>query len=225
MRQFENTLGIKFKDPSLLLTAFTHRSFLNEDKSCKESNERLEFLGDSVLSILVSTEIYQRFGDFPEGKLTALRSLLVKAKTLADIATTLNFGEYLRMSKGEEKSGGRHNPSLLADTFEAVLGAIYLDQGIEVARKFLKIYLFPLISSVNDDSSLRDYKSSLQEVSQEKYKISPSYKVLEEDGPDHDKTFTVGAFLNEKLLSKGMGKSKQDAEQHAAKVALESFTV
>ena len=216
----QKSLSLKFKNQNLLLTALTHRSFLNEDKKAKISNERLEFLGDSVLSILVSTELYNRFESFPEGKLTSLRSLLVKTKTLADLAHKLDLGSYLLMSKGEEKSGGRDNPSLLADTFEAVLGAIYLDAGIKTANDFLTKHLFPMITEVEQNSVLTDYKSALQEETQERSKQSPTYKVLTETGPDHEKTFTVGVYLTSELLASGQGRSKQEAEQNAAKLAL-----
>ncbi len=219
----QNILGLKFNDPSLLKTALTHRSFLNEDKNTKVSNERLEFLGDSVLSLLVSTEVYNRFESYPEGKLTTLRSLLVKTKTLGELSQKLKFGEFLLISKGEEKSGGRNNMSLLADTFEAVLGAIYLDSGLEIAKKFLEINLFPLITEVESNTNLHDYKSALQELTQGKLKISPTYQVLEQTGPDHEKTFTIGVFIEGKLLATGAGKSKQEGEQDAARLALESF--
>ncbi len=221
----QKKLNITFKDPKLLKTALTHRSYLNEEHTAKVSNERLEFLGDSVLSILVSTELYNKFKSYPEGKLTSLRSLLVKTKTLSELAKTLNLGDFLLISKGEEKSGGRNNPSLLADTFEAVLGAIYLDQGIEIAKEFLKKNLFPLITDVSENSEIQDYKSTLQETTQDKAKVSPTYQVLGESGPDHDKTFTVGVFLEGKLLAKDEGRSKQDAEQNAAKLALEALKV
>lgn len=221
--KLENTLAIKFQNSQLLLTALTHRSYLNEDRKVRESNERLEFLGDSVLSLLVSTELYQRFSRYPEGKLTSLRSSLVRAKTLGELAKELALGEYLMMSKGEERSGGRENKSLLADTFEAVLGAVYLDQGLEAAKTFLSRHLFPLISEVEQRVELIDYKSLLQEKVQEETKISPLYKVLGERGPDHDKTFVVGVYTGERMLASGSGKSKQEAEQTAAHEALRPF--
>lgn len=223
MSDFEKIIGIVFKDKQLLTTALTHRSYLNENKSAKESNERLEFLGDSVLSLLVSTELYRRYKDYPEGKLTSLRSALVRTKTLGDLASSLSYGKYLLMSKGEERGGGRENKSLLADTFEAVLGAIYLDQGFATAGEFLEKHLFPLISELENKEDLIDFKSSLQEKIQDKVKTSPIYKVMSESGPDHDKTFTVGVFCEDKLMANGQGKSKQEAEQNAARVALERW--
>lgn len=216
----QKSLGITFKDLELLKTSLTHRSFLNEDKQAKTSNERLEFLGDSVLSLLVSTEVYKRFESYPEGKLTTLRSLLVKTKTLGELAQKLQLGSYLLMSKGEEKSGGRNNMSLLADTFEAVLGAIYLDSGLAKAKDFLEKNLFPLITEVESNTTLFDFKSSLQELTQSESKVSPTYKVLEETGPDHEKIFTIGVFIDNKLIAKGGGRSKQEGEQDAARLAV-----
>lgn len=219
----QKKLGVKFNNQKLLNQALFHRSYLNENHQIKFSNERLEFLGDSVLSLLVSTKLYKRYPDYPEGKLTSIRSLLVKTKTLADLAQQLTLGDYLQMSRGEERGGGRQNPSLLADTLEAVIGAIYLDLGLEIVDRFLSKTLYPLISSVEMKEDLQDYKSTLQEVIQEKSKVSPAYRVLKEFGPDHDKTFTIGVFVENTLLSSGEGKSKQSAEQQAAKVALEDL--
>lgn len=222
--QLEKTLKVKFKNPLLLQNALVHRSYINENQTIRQSNERLEFLGDSVLSLIVSTQLYSQFPDYPEGKLTSIRSLLVKAKTLAQIASDLGLGEFLLMSKGEERSGGRQNLSLLADTLEAVIGAIYLDQGLTAATSFLRRILFPLIPLVEQDKDLLDYKSSLQEIVQEKHRLSPTYKVLSETGPDHDKTFTVGVFIAHDLIASALGKSKHTAEQQAAKLALEKST-
>lgn len=219
MNKLEEILGVTFSNKNFLETALTHRSYLNESRAA-ESNERLEFLGDSVLSLLVSTELYRRFKNYPEGKLTSLRSALVRAKTLGDLAKKLSLGKFLLMSKGEERSGGRENPSLLADTFEAVLGAIYLDAGLEAVGNFLTKNLFGLIDSVEGNDTLRDYKSTFQEKAQDKHKISPTYRVISENGPDHDKTFLVGVYLGDKKIAEGSGKSKQEAEQKAAKIAL-----
>ncbi len=217
----EDILKVKFKNNQLLEEALIHRSFLNENHEITASNERLEFLGDSVLSLVVSTELFHRFPDYPEGKLTSLRSLLVKSKTLGSVANKLHFGDFLLMSRGEQHSGGRTNRSLLADTFEAILGAIYLDQGLQTVRLFLEANLFPLIPKVEKQEDLQDYKSLLQERTQYQVKISPAYKVVAESGPDHDKIFRVGVFLDNTLLASGEGKSKQIAEQAAAKAALE----
>lgn len=223
LSDLEKVLAIKFNNSKLLFEALTHRSFLNENPQVKNSNERLEFLGDSVLSLLTSTELFRLFPSFDEGKLTSLRSNLVRAKTLSEVSLRLNFGAYLMMSHGEEKSGGRENPSLLANTFEAILGAIYLDQGLAVADTFLKKHLFTEIPQVTKADEVFDFKSRLQEVVQEKNRQSPTYQVLSQTGPDHDKTFSVGVFVQKKLLSQGEGKSKQEAEQDAARLALETL--
>lgn len=212
--------GITFKDEALLTEALTHRSYLNEHPEFKFSNERLEFLGDSVLSIIISTELFKRFPTYPEGKLTGLRSNLVRSKTLGEVSKSLRLGDYLLMSRGEEKSGGRQNPSLLANTFEAILGALYLDQGLEPVTSFLKKHLFPQIPAEVKEEEIFDYKSRFQEAVQEKKRISPQYKVISETGPDHDKIFTIGVFVEKKLVAKGHGKSKQEAEQEAARLAL-----
>lgn len=214
--------GIKFNNQKLLEEALTHRSYLNENPG-KNSNERLEFLGDSVLQVLTSTELFRRFPEFPEGKLTNLRSALVRTETLGKLAKKLGLGEVLLMSKGEERSNGRENLSLLADTFEAVLGAIYLDQGIDAAREFLEKNLFNQIEILAQQEILYDYKSKLQEVIQKKNKVAPVYKVLKTEGPDHGKTFTVAVLCRGQKLAEGAGKSKQEAEQEAARIALEQL--
>lgn len=210
-------LGIKFNDPALLKTALTHRSYLNENKNIKQSNERLEFLGDSVLSILTSEYLYKKFPDLAEGGLTNTRSVLVRGKTLAIVARELNLGGFLLMSKGERDSGGAGNDALLADATEAVIGAIYLDQGLEVVREFLHKYLY------SKSFEAVDYKSVVQETAQAKLRLSPKYKVLEAVGPDHDKKFVIGIYFGAELMGRGEGKNKQEAEQTAAKVALEKI--
>lgn len=220
LSDLETVLDIKIKNNDLFTQALTHRSYLNEDKNFKQSNERLEFLGDSVLSLLTSNEIFKRFPDLPEGKLTYLRSTLVRTETLAKVSQELKLGDYLFLSRGEEKEGGRNNPSLLANTFEAILGAIYLDQGIDKAKEFLQQYLFPHIVNFVNTTERYDYKSLLQEVIQEKNRVTPVYKVVKEEGPDHSKIFTIDVFVGNKILARGQGKSKQDAEQASAKLAL-----
>ncbi len=216
----ENQLDIKFRDVRLLNQALVHRSYLNENREVKESNERLEFLGDSVLSLLTAEELYGRFTRYAEGELTNLRSGLVRTQTLASIARSLLLGQHILMSKGEERSGGRENTSLLADTFEAVLGAIYLDQGLTAARKFLRENLFPIVADINKHKDQLDFKSKLQEITQRKQKLSPTYKVISTVGPDHDKTFLIGVSVGEHFLGEGSGKSKQEAEQEAARIAI-----
>ncbi len=220
--ELQETIGIKFKDKILIASAFVHRSYLNEERSIKESNERLEFLGDSVLSFLTSDYLYKTYPNYPEGTLTNIRSSLVKTISLADIATRLELGDILFLSRGEEDSGGRKNPSLLADTFEALLGAIYLDSGIDSARTLLATFLFPLAAAIIKNKTYIDYKSLLQEIIQEQTKISPTYRVVKSDGPDHAKTFWIEALMGNEILGKGIGKSKQEAQQAAAKNALEN---
>lgn len=219
----QQTIGITFADQDLLQAAFVHRSYLNEAHQIKESNERLEFLGDSVLSFLTSHFLYKTYPDYPEGTLTNIRSSLVKTKSLADAATHLHLGDLLYLSRGEEDSGGRTNTSLLADTFEALLGAIYLDQGIEAARSFLLAYVYPKVDMIVKNKSYIDYKSLLQEIIQSQSRISPTYTVTQSSGPDHAKTFWIDAVAGSHILGSGVGKSKQEAEQHAAVNALEKM--
>ncbi|MBI4064784.1 ribonuclease III [Candidatus Gottesmanbacteria bacterium] len=221
--QLQKNISITFDDKRLLRQAFAHRSYLNESRDVNVSNERLEFLGDSVLSFLTSHYLYETFPEYPEGTLTNIRSSLVKTKNLSEVAQTLHLGELLLLSRGEEESGGRTNPSLLADTFEALLGAIFLDQGIESAKKFVSTFIFPKTQSIIDKKMYIDYKSLLQEIIQEQSKISPTYHVIKSQGPDHAKTFWIEARANELVLGSGMGKSKQEAEQAAAASSLEKM--
>lgn len=211
----------KFKDQKLFLQAFTHRSYLNETKEKIESNERLEFLGDSIISFVVSNHLFKKYTASDEGILTNLRSLLVNTKSLADIAKALNFGTYLRLSKGEEESKGRQNQSLLADSFEAFTGALFLDQGIEKVESFLEEVLLPKADEFIKKQTLKDPKSLLQEHVQAQKLSSPVYKVIAEEGPAHAKTFTVGVYVKDLLQGQGQGNSKQEAEENAAKEALE----
>jgi ribonuclease-3 len=216
----QKTIGIRFKDPELLKLAFVHRSHLNEAKHIHTSNERLEFLGDAVLSMLTSQFLYRTYPEYPEGTLTNIRSSLVKTKSLSDISKSLGLGELLFLSHGEEASGGRTNQSLLADVFEALLGAIHLDQGIETARQFLETYLFPNAEGIIATKSYIDYKSLLQELIQQDSRVSPTYHVTRSEGPDHARMFWVEARAEGRVLGSGSGKSKQEAEQAAALAAL-----
>ena len=211
----------KFKNQKLSRLAFVHRSYLNESKNEKESNERLEFLGDSIVSFVISNYLFKQYPMFNEGNLTNLRSLVVNTKSLARAGKNLNFGEKLLLSKGEEDSGGRMNESLLANTFEAYTGALYLDQGIEVVTNFLNIALIPTIAEHVEKKVFKDPKSLLQEKAQAKKLTSPEYKVLSEEGPAHAKKFTIGVYVENQLLGTGSGKSKQIAEEIAARAALE----
>lgn len=210
-----------FNNPILLDQAFTHRSFLNEAKSKEPSNERLEFLGDSILSFVVSEYFYKNYDEFDEGAMTNLRSLLVNTKSLAEVAKELGFGERLKLSKGEEESQGRENQSLLADSYEAFIGALFLDQGTEAAKQFITETLLPKAIEIVARKDFKDPKSLFQEYVQARLHAAPMYKVLEEEGPSHAKIFTVGVYVRETLYGQGKGKSKQEAEEQAAKVALE----
>ena len=221
--ELQTTIGLTFHDKELLTRAFVHRSHLNEAKDVHISNERLEFLGDAVLSFLTSHYLYEQYPEFPEGTLTNIRSSLVKTDSLADVAGKLHLGELLLLSHGEESSGGRNNPSLLADAFEALLGAIYLDAGIESAKSLLTTFLFPRAKTIVESKSYIDYKSLLQEIIQQKSRVSPTYQVVKSEGPDHAKTFWVEAVAEGKTLGSGSGRSKQDAEQKAAANALEKI--
>jgi ribonuclease-3 len=221
--ELQKTTGITFKNKNLLKQAFVHRSYLNENKELTSSNERMEFLGDAILSFLTSHFLYESYPDFPEGTLTNIRSSLVKTTSLGALAETLGFGELLFLSRGEEESGGRKNTSLLADTFEAFLGAVFLDQGLDAVKKFLGIHLFGHTSDIISNRTYIDFKSLLQEIVQEKSRISPTYRVNKTEGPDHAKTFWVAAMVGDKVVGKGSGKSKQEAEQQAAVSALEKI--
>ena len=227
MEKFEKLiklLGIQFKNPELLKQAFVHRSYLNESKKTLTSNERLEFLGDSILSFLVSEYLYKTYEDLPEGELTNLRSSIVKTEALAEIALKLSLGDCLYLSKGEEEGGGRKNPSILADTFEALLGAIFLDIGLTPVKKIINEQLLPILPKIIAEKTYKDAKSNFQEMVQETVKLSPVYKVIQEAGPDHAKRFTVGVYVEEKLWGKGEGRSKQEAEQKAAMSGLEKWS-
>lgn len=219
----QKTIGIQFKDAELLKRAFVHRSHLNEAKNIRISNERLEFLGDAVLSFLTSHYLYEQYPDFPEGTLTNIRSSLVKTNSLATVAATLHLGDLLLLSHGEEASGGRNNQSLLADCFEALLGALFLDQGVAAAEQFLHTHLFSKASDIVENKAYIDYKSLLQEIIQQDSRISPTYKVTKSEGPDHAKTFWIQATAGDAVLGSGTGKSKQEAEQAAAQHALEKM--
>jgi len=221
--ELQSTIGVTFQDKELLQHAFYHRSYLNEAKHIKESNERLEFLGDAILSFLTSQFLYTTYPTYPEGVLTNIRSSLVKTKSLGESAKALGFGDLLFLSHGEEESGGRNNMSLLADSFEAFLGAIFLDQGIDTARQFLTTYLFPKTAGIVETKAYLDFKSLLQEIVQEDTKLSPTYKVAKSEGPDHNRLFFIEAYIGEKKLGEGSGKSKQEGEQAAAANALEKM--
>lgn len=218
MKKIE-TLRADFKDKGLLDHALTHRSWVNEHKGIRTSNERLEFLGDAILEFVASDQIYNEFPDKEEGYLTALRANLVNTVALAEVAKKLDLGPELFLSKGEEDGGGRENPSLLADTVEAIIGAIFIDRGITSAEEFIKEnFLTELAKKATEP--LKDYKSRLQEYVQSRGFTSPKYQVIEESGPDHDKKFVIEVTVNGDAWGKGTGKSKSAAEQEAARQVL-----
>ncbi|HZS43000.1 MAG TPA: ribonuclease III [Candidatus Paceibacterota bacterium] len=220
--QFEKNTGLAFKDKALLKQAFTHRSYLNENRNLKiEHNERLEFLGDAVLELVVTDYLFKKFSEKPEGELTSYRSSLVNYNILSEVAKELKMNDFLLLSRGEAKDTGRARTIILANAYEALVGAIYLDQGYEAARLFIAGGLFHLIDDIVRKGSFIDSKSLFQEKAQEKVGITPAYKTVREEGPDHDKHFTVGVFLDKDLVVEGTGKSKQEAEQEAARKALE----
>ena len=211
-----------FKNQALLTTALTHRSALNEGLSTSpESNERLEFLGDAVLELAVTEYLYEKLPHEQEGMLTAYRSALVKTTTLAEVAQSLGLGDMLLMSKGEEASGGRQNNSLLANAFEALLGSLYLDQGMAAITNLLKTHLYPKLEEIQQKKLYKDAKSQLQELVQSFGYSAPEYIVTGEDGPDHDREFTVKVLINGKDSGSGKGRSKQLAQQSAAQYVLE----
>ncbi len=217
------SLAIQFKNTVLLEEAFTHRSFLNEAGREVPSNERLEFLGDAILSFVISHFLFKEYPHHPEGILTNLRSSIVKTETLSLMSTKLTFGQYLLLSKGEEKGGGRTNPSLLADTFEAFLGALFLDQGLPAVENFLQAHFLPEIPDIIAHELHSDYKSKLQETVQEFSNTPPTYNVTKTEGPDHAKKFWVQVGVDGGPTEVGEGKSKQEAEQLAAAHTLEKM--
>lgn len=219
MKALQNNLGYTFKNKALLINALTHSSFANEARDGITSNERLEFLGDSVLSVIVSDYIYKEFNNLPEGELTKLRASLVCEKSLCGFSRELNIGEFLRLGKGEEKGGGRERDSILADAFEAVLAAVYLDSDLETARKLVMRFVLKELKHT-DDEVFKDYKTALQEIIQRNPEEYVTYILTGESGPDHDKLFEVEVHLNSNVIGKGKGKSKKQAEQMAAKQAL-----
>lgn len=220
---FEGIIGVSFKDKNLLTQAFLHRSYLNEHRELGlEHNERTEFLGDAVLELVITDFLFRTFPEKTEGELTAYRSALVNTTTLSSVASKLDMGDYLLLSRGEAKDTGRARQYILANTYEAVVGAIYLDQGYEVARGFIERTIVPLMGEIIEKRLWQDHKSFFQEQAQEKAGVTPSYQTVGESGPDHDKQFTVGVFLGAQKIAEGSGKSKQEAEQAAARAALEA---
>lgn len=213
-------LKLNFKNPQILHQALIHRSYLNENQQDNiSSNERYEFLGDAVLETWISDYLFRQYPQYQEGDLTNLRALSVCTQNLSQIAKNINLSEYLLLSKGEEKNGGRQNPSILADTLESVIGAIYLDQGMSAVSKFLHQHLTPSIQKISQLQNLKDPKSTFQEIAQAKTGTTPHYQVVSQKGPDHKKIFEVAAYIGQKLIATGTGNSKQKAEEDAASKA------
>jgi len=220
--KLETSIGIKFKKPEILNQSLIHRSYLNENKNLKlESNERYEFLGDAILEMWISEVLFKMFPVYSEGDLTNLRALIVCTQNLAKVATSFNLGDYIYLSKGEETHGGRQNPSILADTFEALLGAVFLDQGHKASFEFLKNVLSERVSEISKQKIYKDPKSIFQEIAQAKRGVTPHYQTLNESGPDHQKVFEVGVYLNDEMIAQGIGNSKQKAEEDASIKATE----
>ena len=219
---FETRIGYQFKNKGLLEQAFTHRSYLNENRqSGRQHNERLEFLGDAVLELVVTEFLYAKYPEKAEGELTAVRAALVNTQSISAAATHLGMNEYLLLSRGESKDTGRARQIILANAFEALIGAIYLDNGYEPAAAFIAAQLFGKADEIVAKRLWQDAKSRFQEVAQEKTGITPSYNLVQQSGPDHDKRFVVGVFLSSEKIAQGEGRSKQEAEQAAAEKGLQ----
>lgn len=219
--QLEKKLGLKFKNKDLLIQAFTHRSYLNENPDFfLNHNERLEFLGDAVLELVVTEELYKKYPKKPEGELTNWRAALVNSKMLYEISRELSYNDYLLLSRGEARELGKAREYILANTFEALVGALYLDQGYKACQNFIKKNLLVKLPEIIEKGLFRDSKSHFQEQAQERVGITPTYKVLKEWGPDHAKHFIIGVFLGKEQVAEGQGSSKQEAEVEAAKNAL-----
>ena len=215
----EKIIGYTFKDPGLLLTALTHTSYANESRTPVAHNERLEFLGDSVLQIVSADYLFHAYADRPEGDLTRIRSSLVSEGALFQFAQEIHLGDYLRLGKGEERCGGRERPSVVSDAFEALIAAVYLDSGMERTREFLMPFVMKSLEN-EEKPAFKDYKTLLQEIVQKNPEEQLCYELVEERGPDHDKTFYMEVIVAGKVLGEGSGKTNQDAEQHAAHEAL-----
>lgn len=223
LSSFEQKIGFTFTNKDLLLQAFTHRSYLNENPRFRVAhNERLEFLGDAVIELVVTEYLFSKYPEKPEGDLTSFRAALVNADMLASVASTLDFNSFILLSRGEKKDIGKARMYILSNTFEAFVGALYLDQGYEAVQQFLGQVLMPRIDDIVSKKLWKDPKSTFQEEAQERNGITPTYKVLREEGPDHQKRFLVGVYLDEELVAEGEGSSKQEAEVSAASRGLDA---
>ena len=219
IKKFQEIIGYTYKNEKLLIEALSHSSYANENKKHRKSNERLEFLGDSVLSIVVSKHIFNHYKHLPEGELTKIRASLVCEKALYEFSKVIHLGDYILLGKGEEHTGGRERPSILADAFEAVIASIYLDGGFEPVEKYILGFIPKDI--INRPPVFNDFKTVLQEVIQKNPEEKIEYILVEEKGPEHDKAFVVNVCLNSNVIGKGVGRNKKEAEQMAAKEALE----
>lgn len=223
LKTIEAILGYTFTDKSYLLTAITHRSYLNEHRDAtQDHNERLEFLGDAVLELIVTDYLFRTYPEKPEGELTAIRAALVNTVSLSEASLKLEINEFLLMSKGEAKDTGRARQYILANVFEAFIGALYLDQGYETAQAFVASQLFPRTGEIVEKRLWQDPKSRFQEMAQEHVNVTPTYETLGQEGPDHDRVFTVGVFLGKEKVAEGKGRAKQEAEQEAALKAIDT---
>lgn len=225
LEELEKKIGVNFKNPDLLKEAVTHRSYLNEKPSWPvPHNERLEYLGDAVLELAISEMLYKKFPTDPEGQLTLLRAALVNYQMLSQVAVSINLDKFILMSKGEAKDTGKAREVILANAIEALIGAIYLDQGLSKINEFVEKFITVHLKEVLKNKTYKDAKSTLQEIIQEKLKVTPTYDVLEESGPAHQKIFKIGVFFGEKLIAQGEGTSKQEGETAAAKEALKKYS-
>lgn len=225
LEQLQKSLKTNFKDENLLKQSFVHRSYLNENPRFElENNERLEFLGDAVLELVVTEYLYKNFSN-PEGELTNWRAALVKGETLSKVARKMGLENYLLLSRGEKQGSNRARQNILADCFEALIGAIYIDRGFKTAEKFIMKNIIPELPQILEKKTYRDAKSSFQEVIQEKFNVTPEYRVLEETGPDHAKNFVIGVYVKDELYGKGEGSSKQEAQQKAAGEGMDKINV
>ena len=222
--ELEATLGVKFKDPDLLLEALTHRSYLNEYPKWRlPHNERLEYLGDAVLELIVTEELFEKFPKYPEGQLTVLRAALVNYQTMAKVAEAMGLHNFILLSRGEKRDLGKAREVILANAMEAVIGAVHLDRGLEAARKLVKKFIMVHLDEIVKTKSYKDAKSELQEIIQDKLKLTPTYKVLDESGPAHKRIFKIGVYFGDKLIASGSGASKQEGELDAAKSAVKKY--
>lgn len=220
LTDLQTVIGYNMVNIDLLNTSLTHSSYANESKGKFSNNERLEFLGDSILSLIVSEYLFINFPEIPEGNLTKLRASIVSERSIVNMAASIELGKYLLLGKGEESSGGRNRPSILADAFESLIAAIYLDGGIEKAKAFMLKYVINMIEEGFNGEGFRDYKTELQEFLQNESEKEIAYKIVEEYGPDHDKEFVAEVHYGGNSIGRGFGKSKKEAEQQAARIAL-----